>query len=197
MNLNIYFTEDEVRQNKLTGVWEEFYPNGNIRVKCEYKEGVLDGDCLFFDSDGHSSMKLNFKDDKSFGGITWLDSEVSEVSEVDEKQRREYVNLNDYYLNELKRAVDGCVNVMIEGEESYGKNDWKSRDPMESIRRHVENAKIHLEEVTIKLNIFLNVSPDNRGDVKKLFHILNDDISHAATRLLLAYELYQREINAK
>ncbi len=50
--------------NRKDGIWIEYYKNGKERSKLTYVNGVLEGDAIFYSSDGKISSQGKFKGNK-------------------------------------------------------------------------------------------------------------------------------------
>jgi antitoxin component YwqK of YwqJK toxin-antitoxin module len=54
------------------GLWEWFYPNGNIKWRIPYKEGKMDGIEELFDFNGNICLRTPYKEGKMDGVREWF-----------------------------------------------------------------------------------------------------------------------------
>jgi antitoxin component YwqK of YwqJK toxin-antitoxin module len=66
-NGNVYVKGQENSKGQEEGIWEEFYPNGNISMRTPYKEGKIDGILEGFYENGNIESRTPFKEDKIDG----------------------------------------------------------------------------------------------------------------------------------
>jgi len=57
------------------GIWEEFYPNGNIHWRTPYKGGKMDGIEEGFYENGNIRWRTPFKEGKEDGIAEWFDEQ--------------------------------------------------------------------------------------------------------------------------
>ncbi len=57
------------------GIWEWFYPNGNIKWRIPYKEGKADGIDEYFYENGNIRRRIPYKDGKIDGIWEWFDEQ--------------------------------------------------------------------------------------------------------------------------
>lgn len=53
------------RSGRKQGLWEYYYPNGQLHIKGSYKDGLKDGIWEYYYSDGDLDFKVLFKNDHS------------------------------------------------------------------------------------------------------------------------------------
>ena len=50
-----------------SGYWKKYYPNGEVEVEGNFKEGKKDGYWFYYYDDGSKQRELDYKDGKRFG----------------------------------------------------------------------------------------------------------------------------------
>lgn len=66
-NANTLRAEVEFEQNKVTGIYKEYYDNGSRKSKIFYEDGVENGDAEFYFPTGDLKIKGKYKDGKKNG----------------------------------------------------------------------------------------------------------------------------------
>lgn len=61
------FTKGLFQKGLKVGIWFEWYPNGQVKVKSSWKQGKLNGISEEFDDSGRLLKRLNYKDNMLFG----------------------------------------------------------------------------------------------------------------------------------
>ena len=62
--------QGKIKNGKIEGEWLEYYENGQLKIKRNYKDGKLEGESLRYHKNGQLESKGNFKDDEKEG--EWL-----------------------------------------------------------------------------------------------------------------------------
>ena len=63
-NGNVWIKGQKNSVGEREGLWEWFYPNGNIYYRTPYKEGWIDGTQNFYDEQGNITETQLWKDGK-------------------------------------------------------------------------------------------------------------------------------------
>jgi len=71
-NGNVYNKGQKNSKGQREGLWEWFYPNGNIECRTPYKEGKKDGIWEWFHKNGNISCRTPYKEDKKDGIEEWF-----------------------------------------------------------------------------------------------------------------------------
>ena len=66
-NGNVWIKGQKNSKGQHEGIWEEFYENGNIRMRTPYKEGKMDGVREWFYPNGNIEWRTPFKGGKIDG----------------------------------------------------------------------------------------------------------------------------------
>jgi len=71
------------------GLWEWFYPNGNIKCRIPYKNGKEDGIEEVFYENGNISMRIPYKEGKMDGIREWFDKQWNIKARIPFKEGKE------------------------------------------------------------------------------------------------------------
>lgn len=74
----------------------------------------------------------------------------------------------------LKEAIKEVIGIMIEGEKTHKEDEWIRL----SISDHIKHASDHLSMASL-----VQITTDNSDHIR-------EDLSHAATRCLMALQLF-------
>jgi antitoxin component YwqK of YwqJK toxin-antitoxin module len=66
-NGNVWIKGQKNSKGQHEGIWEVFYPNGNIQKRIPYKEGKRNGIVEWFYPNGNIHWRIPFKEDKADG----------------------------------------------------------------------------------------------------------------------------------
>lgn len=92
------------------------------------------------------------------------------------------------YLGQFQSALSEIEKVMEEGEKTHKKDEWKSK----STGHHIDHTIDHLDDIELMFDeIDSDLFCEKDIDQERLF----ENLSHAATRCLMALELYLRNKN--
>jgi|2_EtaG_2_1085320.scaffolds.fasta_scaffold14037_4 hypothetical protein len=81
----------------------------------------------------------------------------------------------------FRDAMSEINNVIIEGEKTHSKDEWRKKN---DLLDHLMHAKAHIQGA---YKVFPHLSDGKEEDHKNLL----EDISHAATRCLMALQLFK------
>jgi hypothetical protein len=75
------YDEDNIEKGnyvdgKEEGIWEYFYPNGQLSMKGSYKNGEYNGKWVFFHEDGSLDQKGSFKNGERYGEWSWYENNL-------------------------------------------------------------------------------------------------------------------------
>jgi antitoxin component YwqK of YwqJK toxin-antitoxin module len=74
-NGNVLVKGQKNSKGQEEGLWEWFYPNGNIKCRGTYKEGKMDGIAECFYVGGNIEIRASYKEDKRDGIMEWFDEQ--------------------------------------------------------------------------------------------------------------------------
>ncbi len=74
-NGNVWIKGQKNSKGQLEGIWEWFYPNGNILCRIPFKEGKKDGIGEWFYPSGNIHCRTSFKEGKMNGVREWFDEQ--------------------------------------------------------------------------------------------------------------------------
>lgn len=74
-NGNVYVKGQENSKGQREGLWEEFYPNGNIKWRTRFKEGEKDGLWEGFYKNGNIHWRIPYKGGNRDGIVEWFDEQ--------------------------------------------------------------------------------------------------------------------------
>eukprot|EP01087_Luapelamoeba_hula_P022710 TRINITY_DN8201_c0_g1_i1.p1 TRINITY_DN8201_c0_g1~~TRINITY_DN8201_c0_g1_i1.p1 ORF type:complete len:350 (-),score=59.33 TRINITY_DN8201_c0_g1_i1:18-1067(-) len=66
-NRQLYYTHQFNAAGQQHGESREYWPNGTICCVLNYAHGLMDGECIWYNSEGAERLKLNYKDGKKHG----------------------------------------------------------------------------------------------------------------------------------
>lgn len=112
------------------GLLELKYPNGQTRVKLNYKNGVVDGEAVWYNADGKISTKGQFVNDKRHGEWIWY------FENGQESQRINYL-----YGDRHGKGIEYFKNGKLQAEYSYLYGDLDGK-----YTEYFDNGKVMYEE---------------------------------------------------
>jgi len=74
-NGNVYIKGQLNSKGEREGLWEVFYPNGNIHYRTPYKEGKMDGIKERFYENGNIKCRTPYKEGKEDGIEEWFNEQ--------------------------------------------------------------------------------------------------------------------------
>jgi hypothetical protein len=74
-NGNVWIKGQKNSKGQREGIWEWFYPNGNILCRIPCKEGKKDGIGEWFYPSGNIQWRIPYKEDKRDGIVEWFDEQ--------------------------------------------------------------------------------------------------------------------------
>ena len=74
-NGNVWIKGQKNSVGQLEGIWEWFYPNGNILCRTPFKEGKEDGIEEWFYLNGNIQIRIPYKNGKIDGIEEWFDEQ--------------------------------------------------------------------------------------------------------------------------
>jgi antitoxin component YwqK of YwqJK toxin-antitoxin module len=74
-NGNVYIKGQKNSKGQPEGIWEYFYPKGNIEGRTPYKEGKMDGIEEWFYENGNIRWRIPYKEGKKDGIEEWFNEQ--------------------------------------------------------------------------------------------------------------------------
>lgn len=96
-------------------------------------------------------------------------------------------------LGMLAEGLKEVSRVIEEGEKTHPKDDWKSGELEHCISDHLAHAETHLREFFLRRSVKYSAGVKYR----RLTKYQREDIAHAATRCLMALQLFEKLFDEK
>jgi antitoxin component YwqK of YwqJK toxin-antitoxin module len=105
------------KDGKLAGEMQVFVA-GKVKAKLPYKEGLLEGEAVFFDEIGLVSSRALYKGGLLDGESSWFDASGQVLKRAIYRQGKLHGPVADFFPNGQPREVTHYANDLLDGERA-------------------------------------------------------------------------------
>ena len=167
--------------DKKEGLYEEIYPNGKLKIKCEYKNDLIDGLYTVWDSLGNINIKGNLI--KGLKDSVWFErldnGNYRHITYLNDNKNG-YIEERDYYSNIL--VTGNYLNNMKDGKWTFYENNQVT-----AIENYLSD-KLNGETLLYDKNILIFKILYNNDNVSKTFKYADNKIIEEKDLLKIEYK---------